>query len=134
MEKNVRTLHDYGDLSYLKPNITTVEREFPRYVGKEILVKKWLVGGREGGNCWTGDKNIKRIEAEPEPIFEELDLFLEMFHPETSFLQYKKIERELIHSHEYSINEFYGNSNRFMIKFVVVEELEKLMSEFKAHD
>ena len=69
--------------------------EFMNTLGYNINTKKdisieWIVGGREGGNCW-GDEARYDVDQEEEPEFEELDNILNKICPNITFLQYKKI-------------------------------------------
>jgi len=50
----------------------------------------WVTGGITGGSCWGGEAD-QPIESEKEPDFSELDLILEEFAPNITYLQYKKL-------------------------------------------
>lgn len=90
----------------------------------------WTVGGRTGGNCWGGEAN-ESVTAESEPEFESLDLILTEICPHISFLQYKKLTREMVKAEGKAESEYYGNYYDKAIKSVDLTELEKYLKTIK---
>lgn len=86
---------------------------------------EWTTGGRTGGSCWdTGDRDPHyAIEGEPEPEFEDLDRLLEALTPNMTFLQYKKIRRDMVVVNSRSRNDYYGNYTNMATKTVDLRQL-----------
>lgn len=106
-----------------------IERQFPKYVGKKILWRAWCTGGASGGNCWNDNPPQHFSRDDPVPDFDELDEYLTANCPNITFLQFRKLEKELVHDMTYQEHEYYGNYSDYMCEFVVVEELEKFISD-----
>jgi hypothetical protein len=92
----------------------------------EIRIE-WTVGGVTGGSCW-GTEHIPR-NAEPEPEFKDLDKILEQLCPDISFLQYKRLCREVIEIGEDTRNDYYGNYRDEAYKKVSLCRLWRVLSE-----
>lgn len=93
-----------------------------------ILCKKWISGGKEGGNCW-GNKPESR-DPDPEPEFKALTNILIHFAPALTFLQYKQIE-ELLKYDSKSEYEYYGNYAYYDIKYIKLEDLYNLLVDWE---
>jgi hypothetical protein len=81
----------------------------------------WTIGGYAGGSCW-GDKPYPR-EVEKEPEFEALDMVLELFCPNITLFQYKKLIKELVHYSKSYCPDYYGNNLEEAHKTVGLKEL-----------
>ena len=101
---------------YLEP--TGIPYEIKDYV----IYMRWITGGVTGGSCWGGE--LRHYEGDPEPDFVALELVLNELKPNLTFLQYRKIERELIHTNEEGDRtDYYGNRDDYMVKYVILPEL-----------
>lgn len=94
------------------------------------LVSEWCSGGLEGGNCW-GEGGHSAMNGEPEPEFDDLDIVLELFCPDITFLQYKKLLPKIIKTGERTSYEYYGNYTNYAIKYVSLRELYDALEELK---
>ena len=116
---------------YKGPFDRALERRFPKYVGKKLLCRSWSTGGASGGNCWNDNPPQAYSSDEPIPEFEELDAYLTEHCPKITFLQFRRLEKELVKSMDYTEHEYYGNYTNHMSEFVVLEELEKFIESIK---
>ena len=82
-----------------------------------------------GGSCWDNSNPQPYVSDDKEPHFEELDTILEELRPNLTFLQFRKLAREHIHSHTFTENEYYGNCTHYAVKFVVIDELKKFIED-----
>ena len=101
---------------------------YNRYGGSEdgepAVWISWATGGQSGGSCWdTGDSVYSSDDGELEPEFDDLDKILEIICPEVSFLQYKKILREVIKNNSYRDDDYYGNYTNIAQKYVLLKDL-----------
>lgn len=78
------------------------------------IYQRHETGGYRGGNCW-GDSAEPYYNEEPMDEFRPLDVLLEQFYPEVSFLKYKKILNELEYYTE-GYSEYYGNSTSYQCR------------------
>ena len=83
---------------------------------------EWRTGGMSGGNCW-GDEPSYSVDADEVPEMTMLDEFLEEICPEITFLQYKRVMRELIESDSRTEYEYYGNHTNYGIRRVNFRKL-----------
>jgi hypothetical protein len=90
---------------------------------KEISVE-WLTGGMSGGSCWGGEpRPLENWEKEKEPEFEDLDLLLEHFAPNITFMKYKRLNQNIVEEGFRYEPDYYGNSREYDIKKVSVNHL-----------
>jgi hypothetical protein len=93
------------------------------------IEQRWLSGGTEGGNCWS-DGGHYEIDPEPEPqTWPELESILETYWPDISFLQYRKHILPLFKRDHYTVYEYYGNSEQYTCKVVLLKELFDVIME-----
>lgn len=91
-----------------------------------VLVSySWRSGGLTGGSCY-GDVANRGVESEPEDDFSLLDDFLEKHIPDLKFKDYRKITK-LIKYGEYERGEYYGNYTRFSYKYILIDDLVKVL-------
>lgn len=83
---------------------------------------EWRTGGMSGGNCW-GDQPSYSVDADEVPEMTMLDEFLEEICPEITFLEYKRVMRELIESDSRTEYEYYGNHTNYGIRRVNFRKL-----------
>ena len=89
----------------------------------------WLIGGATGGNCWGDEATpISIYDLEDEKEFTQLDNFLEIYYPEISFLDYKKIMKK-VNLKEKSYSEYYGNYRQYKYKAIKKEDLIDVLSD-----
>lgn len=86
------------------------------------ILKRWNIGGQSGGSCWGTDHHA--TSGEPEPDFVELDTILVEVCPEISYLEYKKLMRELklVEASDRD-NDYYGNYDDYAIKAIQIVDL-----------
>ena len=124
-----KTLNGIGSCRHYcnEPQLSSAEREYPQYIGKEVVSVEWSTGGIMGGSCWENSHPEPYTSDEKEPPFEALDALLQELRPNLTFLEFRKLERECVHEHKYTQNEYYGNCTYYSVKFVVVEEVKKFI-------
>ncbi len=101
----------------------------PIHIKGPVIYCRYETGGMTGGSCW-GNEAYHYNEIPPENRMQVLDIILKELLPKISYLQYKQIER-LIHNNTETDCEYYGNSTEWMIEYIILSELEKLIEEFK---
>ena len=82
---------------------------------------EWMIGGQGGGSCYGGEHYS--LDSEPEPEFEDLDILLEVFNPTITYLQYKKLTREILGIGERRNNDYYGNYTVYGVKKIYLDKL-----------
>src|ERR1019366_6274789 len=90
---------------------------------------EWETGGASGGNCW-GDSADRHRDSEPEP---ELDLtaLFEKVCPNMTFLQYRKVMKDIVVQSSRTEHEYYGNYTEYSIKIVQYRVLYNKLVECK---
>lgn len=88
----------------------------------EILSVSWRTGGMCGGSCW-GDKADRAVTADDPEELTDLDKILEKVAPTISFLKYKNLYSDIVHSDDYTENEYYGNYYNYTVRYVLLSEL-----------
>lgn len=99
----------------------------------DIIRTEWTTGGVSGGGYWDESKTDNRYSTsgEPEPEFVELDKLLEKLCPNISYFEYKKLTKGLIEYTDYTIDEYYGNSTSYGVKFIKLRNLFDRLKEAK---
>ena len=98
----------------------------------EYIEVHWCTGGMTGGSCW-GDDPQPRESDQPEELT-QLDQIIEKVSPDISFLKYKNLCAEIVHTDTYTQNEYYGNSYNYIAKFVLMHELYEALKARKLLD
>lgn len=111
--------------------ILAIPQDYSKPAMGNFITKSWIVGGEGGGSCWDDgtDDHHHSVKAQSEPDFVELDVILEHFVPKLSFQQYKRLDRELVKTREYSENEYYGNYYNYRMGYVCLQELYNYLRE-----
>ena len=102
----------------------------PYGVDKEkdyCIYAKWNSGGYTGGSCWD-DNEPYFYEGESEPNFIALDLVIKELCPNISYFQHKDIER-LIKTGSDTDYQYYGNSDDYSFKWIVLKDLENYIKK-----
>lgn len=89
----------------------------------------WCIGGRDGGNCW-GNNYSYSIDAEEEPEI-GIDELLEQVCPNITYLQYKKIIKDVVHKEQKEIREYYGNYRIVKYKIIIYRDLYDALVKYK---
>lgn len=97
----------------------------PPKIKEHVIYSRYSSGGYSGGNCWDGIAEPYERDK-PKDHLKILDLFLEEFYPNITFLQYNKI-KDIIHNNSETEHEYYGNSTDWVIEYIIISELEKLL-------
>jgi hypothetical protein len=111
-----------------RPHTRRIPLETEIEVKRDYIEVEWLIGGRDGGNCW-GDDADNPVEADPEKAFEDLDKLLEVVAPRMTFLMYKKLCREIVKTDTRHDSEYYGNYYEYATKRVYMDELYDWLSK-----
>jgi len=74
--------------------------------GSIVCSSDWCLGGT-AGSCWSDSLSTLTPEPQPED-FKEFDELIEKVCPNISFMQYKKIKREIVSIKESSYGDYYG--------------------------
>ena len=90
----------------------------------------WITGGKCGGNCW-GDSADEYVSSQPEPELDLLDDLLQEVAPGTTFLQYKKLLKEVVEHDARTDYEYYGNYTEYGIKRVKFDSLYESLVHMK---
>ncbi len=92
----------------------------PNY-GPAQIQCRWVIGGRDGGNCWND--HSYSLGAKPEPNFDALDTLLVKLCPDLLFIDYKELYGKLVQVDENEEHEYYGNHTIYKTKTVRCREL-----------
>lgn len=103
--------------------IYTEPTYIPTNIKEPVIYTRWIKSGYKGGNCYDG--KTKYFENE-KPRFTVLDLALKKIKPEISYLQYKDIDG-LIRTNQETEEHYYGNSDDYMVEYIILSELYKLL-------
>ena len=105
----------------------------PVDVKDNVIYMRWLKSGMRGGNYITPGEAEYFENIEPE--FEVLELVLLELKPDLSFLQFRKLKRDiekLIHRNDdEGEREYYGNCKDFEIIYIKVSDLIKYLLTIK---
>ena len=105
---------------YKEPHgIDTIEKRY-------VLYHRQHTGGYSGGNCWNNDE-ARYYEEKYNDDFPILDIFLEKYAPNITYLQYKKVIALMKDNNEREY-EYYGNSTDYRIRWIVLDELIELLN------
>ena len=85
---------------------------------------EWSDGG-DWRNCWG---EVHACDKEEEPEFPELDAFLEKYFPHTTYLQYKSIQKAIVHD-DRSDSDYYGGVQYYKSKALHFDNLEDVLIE-----
>ena len=100
------------------------DRECKRYWpngNEDYYQVKWEICGASGGNCWGDDAEYYSSD-DPEPEI-ELDSLFERVCPAISFLQYRKVMKDIIENDTIEDREYYGNYTKYGVKRVSYKKL-----------
>lgn len=126
--------HDYMDWTPHKPDPTYNWRTKKYNEDKDIqqfdaLYVEWETGGTSGGSCWDdSDPRPYSTNALPEELT-DLDIILEHFKPDLTFLQYRKLTNSLIKISSRHESEYYGNGTDYSSRFIIIDHLYKYLND-----
>lgn len=143
--------YDYQSLDILRACVAKVEfqknnpqntwwsdRDFQSFYDSEKsladLLKSGYIGfavrtgGKTGGNCWGGESSYE-AESDVNLDNDYLDKVLEIISPEVTYLTYRKIEKSIIQTMEYTKHEYYGNNDVYQVQLIPVKELVLMLEE-----
>lgn len=99
-------------------------RSYEKYeVEKECIYVQWEVGGVSGGNCWVSSNPRAYTTNKDKPEFEFLDAILEKYIPDITYLEYKKLVKQVIKEGEWTEIEYYGNNTEYRYMLIEFEDL-----------
>lgn len=91
------------------------------------LCVSWTTGGLSGGSCWDSSDEPARFRSVAGEVPQELtglDIILEKMNPSVSFMEYRKLVREVVQTKTYrGGSDFYGNYTDEATKFVRLSAL-----------
>lgn len=91
--------------------------------------EKWTSGGITGGSCYPDDSGcMSPIESEPEPELDSMTGFLLFLNPTLTLVDYQQICLKIIYD-SYSVNEYYGNSTVYSVKYMPLTDLYDALKE-----
>jgi hypothetical protein len=97
----------------------------PTSIKDYVVYQRYETGGMGGGSCWD-DSDPSPYSTDERPNFDVLDAVLKKIAPDVSYLKYKEIEKRIVSKNETEY-EYYGNSTDWEVKFIVLEDLYKLL-------
>jgi len=102
----------------------------PNHIKELVIYTKWTSGGRPG-SCWDDENTVNEhyTQDRPNDAFKILDLVLQILKPNTTFLQYKKIQN-LVDSNTETDYGYYGDYTEDTIEWIVLSDLYKLLNQF----
>lgn len=97
----------------------------------DLIGIKWSTGGVSGGSCWDEGNRDPHYptSGEPQPNFNSLDLILEVVCPKITYLEHKKLLRNVMITKNYCDNDYYGNYTNYSQIYVEVDNLHKYLVE-----
>jgi hypothetical protein len=89
---------------------------------------KWVSGGLTGGSCWddgSGPDPHRPVSAnqESEDVEKYLEEILGELCPSLTFLQYKRLTRDLVERGQTGQSEYYGNYTEYSSKWVPLQKI-----------
>ena len=123
--KDLNKKAKYNEGIFIQPNHIPVD------VKGLVIYKRVHVGGYTGGNCWNDTEPYYVHYDETDEDIDSFDILftvLEKIVPNITLLNFKKVEK-LIHSDVETEREYYGNTNDYRVKYVILEELYKLLEK-----
>lgn len=93
-----------------------------------FLQAEWCTGGISGGNCWESGGH-HAMEGDPPAELDGLDTLLEAICPKITFIQYKRLLKDLVEIGDYEVDEYYGNCTRYSYKVVSLRKLYQKLQE-----
>lgn len=85
-------------------------------------------GGNSGGSCWGGEPSYE-AESNVSLDSDYLDKVLEVISPEVTYLTYRKIEKSIIKTMEYTKHEYYGNNDIYYVQLIPIADLVSMLAE-----
>jgi len=79
-------------------------------------------GGICGGSCWDESKLEEYYNDEPMDEFEEFHEAIKKIVPNISLEQIVEMEKELVKETSLTVDEYYGNCERYVIRYVNLEK------------
>lgn len=101
----------------------------PVKIKEPVIYCRYTAGNFSSGNsCW-GSSGCSSYTAEdiPKDRMKVLDIILEKFYPDISFLKFRQIE-QLIKTTTDSDGDYYGNSTEYRIEYILVSEFLELIN------
>lgn len=114
----------YGQGIFLQPS------GIPDGINELVVYSRYETGGVKGGSCWDNSNPQPYTEECPKDHMAILDILLTEVMPSIGFSQYKRIQT-LIESNEDSSWEYYGNHTDYLIEYILLSELEKVLTEWE---
>lgn len=101
---------------------------------RDAIKREVCVGGSEGGSCWNDAPSVGyRTGADiNDATYDDLDNILEKFAPQVTFLQYKKLVKELsspTDTRAGGYSDFYGNGTDMETQYIFLDDLAKYINE-----
>lgn len=95
---------------------------------KDRIGVSWSMGGTSG-SCW--DDTIITVSGDTEPNFIEIDLILDYYCPDISYVKYKIMHNKLINNDQGREGDYYGGCITYGYKYIYLEELFNWLKENK---
>jgi hypothetical protein len=102
----------------------------PTTIKGPVVYMRYPTGGMTGGGYHENDYKHP-FTIDERPSFKVLDLVLQELKPGITYLQYKQVEELVYNENGETDNEdYYGNYTDYEINYVILEDLEQLLSTF----
>lgn len=116
---------DFVTYDYVKSKEATMEDGF---------YCRWVSGGLTGGSCWddgSGPDPHRPVSAdqESEDVEKYLEEILGELCPNLTFLQYKRLTRDLYERGEVGESEYYGNYTVYSFKWAPLQKIYDKLTE-----
>ena len=98
---------------------------------KEYIRVSWSTGGISGGSCYGQDSHQSYSNDDYDDTFYYFDKILEIIWPNITYLNYKHLEKELVHKISWSENEYYGNSTNYCGKYVILVDMFNMLIDLQ---
>ena len=124
-EADIEEINNDPSIDGWREGIFTQPTYIPVHIKTPVIYQRYETGGVSGGSCWE-DSDPQPYSVDERPPFKVLDLVLRKICPDISYLKYREIEG-LIHTNSESEYEYYGNSTDWEVKYIILEDLYKLL-------
>ena len=99
----------------------------PSHIKEPVIYMRWIASGMSGGSCWGDEAKDFYNDRSEKLAFGVLDYVLKKLKPDLTYLQYREIERTLVHTNTETSWQYYGNCDNYEVTYVILRELEEYL-------
>jgi hypothetical protein len=125
MRLSEEQIKDINSGSPSEQGVFTEPWGIPVSIKEPVVYMRYSPGGWSGGG-YRGEEPSRYTNSEV-PEFDVLDMVLKVLKPDISYLDYKMIVKKLVQTNEDTEREYYGNSTDWIVKYIILSELEKAL-------